>query len=615
MPSLVGKEIGKYRIVERIGRGGMAEVYKGIHTHLERQVAIKVLHNYLLDEGGDFVERFKREAKAIANLQHPNIVQVYDFDIQDDLIFMVMDYIDGTNLQKLLKQLCEERKRLSTSQIGSIINDIANALDYAHSKGILHRDIKPSNILIDKNGKAYLTDFGIAKIIGDPKITATGMLVGTPAYMSPEQGRGENLTKESDIYSLGIVAFEMLTGQVPYDAPTPIGIIHKQITEPIPNIGDLVDDVPNTAQDVIEKVLAKSPDDRYSSADELVFALRLTLQAVESDETSRRKSTQKTTNIDKEALYAPTVKIQEESTPDVFEQPTTIMEDDQPEQKQEDNLNLIERETEKAPVVGKDRKRKIPLWGVIIAVVILLVAAAIGFPRVMEFGSQPTSEAKSPNVVQTQTDSLPQSSSETEVTLTEPTSTITRLTPTIVRPTPTKFQPTATSTQVLEIVGVVFDANHTEDGLYTHFQFDYDVEEITVGEGQEIAWRTGNGRILPSDNNNQWEDYYMEFIIDFDPLYAIPLGRLVRIEVEYLDEGTDNFRIQYDSHSGGPYGTGIFQDTDFIKKTDSGIFKTAVFELYDAYFAHRNNDSDFRIDDAGDGAETIRRVRVMLFPK
>ena len=139
---------------------------------------------------GDFIERFKREARAVANLRHPNIVQVHDFDIVDDVIFMVMEYIDGTDLQTHLKELTKKGEHFPIKQIGSIINDIAGALDYAHSRGMLHRDVKPSNILLDKSGKAYLTDFGIARIIGSQKLTETGALIGTPAYMSPEQAAG-----------------------------------------------------------------------------------------------------------------------------------------------------------------------------------------------------------------------------------------------------------------------------------------------------------------------------------------------------------------------------------------------------------------------------------------
>ncbi len=304
MANLIGKELGKYCITERIGRGGMAEVYLGVHTLLDRPVAIKVLHGYLTEDIS-FIERFKREAKSVANLRHPNIVQVYDFDVYEDMLFMVMEYIDGINLHQRLVELDREGKRLPIKQVGTIINDIASALDYAHSQGMLHRDIKPSNILLDSRGKAYLTDFGIARILSDHKLTATGTMLGTPAYMSPEQGRGDELTEESDIYSLGIVAFEMLTGQVPYDARTPIAIVNKQITAPVPTISSLVDGVPDTAQGVIDRALAKSPDSRYSTAVELVAALRVALQALEASEAEWQEVVPDAAVLEKAA--APTV--------------------------------------------------------------------------------------------------------------------------------------------------------------------------------------------------------------------------------------------------------------------------------------------------------------------
>jgi len=357
MASLIGKEIGKYRITERIGRGGMAEVYLGVHTHLDRPVAIKVLHGHLV-EGGDFIERFKREAKAVANLRHPNIVQVYDFDIQDDLIFMVMEYIDGINLQEKLVDLGKRGERLPITQVASIVNDIASALDYAHTLGMLHRDVKPSNIMVGKDGKAYLTDFGIAKIIGDNKLTATGTLIGTPAYMSPEQGRGEELTEESDIYSLGIVAFEMLTGRVPYDAQTPIGIVHKQISDPVPRITELVQDVPVSAQEVIDRALAKTPANRFSSAEELVGALRLALEALEATDEVMVRPTMEMAPAEHEVLTAPTVS----------------MEADQNTQAEE-LVQATAVETAAVPEVPRGRKLSTGAW--LGAGAVVLVVAAV----------------------------------------------------------------------------------------------------------------------------------------------------------------------------------------------------------------------------------------------
>ncbi len=222
------------------------------------------------------------------------------------------------------------------------------------------------------------------------------------------------------------------------------------------------------------------------------------------------------------------------------------------------------------------------MWGVIAAVVILLVAAAIILPRLINPGV-PTSEPKA--------------------TLTEP----------ATEPALTTLESTPIPVFASDNPDVVFDADHTEEGLILHSGDDFDIEEISVSG--ETAWRTGNGLILPSVDDNKMADFYMEFKITSRALYYIPIGRIVRIEVQYLDEGTDVFAIHYDGRTGGPYGDGRFKLTDAIQKTDSGKFKTAVFELTDALFIHRNNNADFRIDDYGDGAETIRRVRVRLLPE
>jgi serine/threonine protein kinase len=372
MANLIGKEFGNYRITDRIGSGGMAEVYRGIHTHLDRPVAIKVLHSHLLTSG-DFIERFKREAKAVANLRHPNIVQVHDFDIQEEVIFMVMEYIDGANLHDLLIEYAKEGKHLTAKQIGSIINDIASALDYAHTRGMLHRDIKPSNIMLDKDGKAYLTDFGLAKILGDHHFTATGTLLGTPAYMSPEQGKGEDLTEQSDLYSLGIVAFEMLTGKLPYEAQSPIGIVHKQISEPVPVIGEYLQGAPISAQDVIDKALAKSPESRFTSADELVQALRFTLEALESSDVIQMKAPE--VKPDDEIMTTPTVEMQDEESPVDLYQPTVAMEEEPPETKPEKEEDAQEKADEPAKPEKPKTKKGVPAWAWIVGVVGLLVIA------------------------------------------------------------------------------------------------------------------------------------------------------------------------------------------------------------------------------------------------
>jgi serine/threonine protein kinase len=187
-------------------------------------VAIKILHGFLA-EGEDFLARFEREAKAVASLRHQNIVQIHDFDLQDDHYYMVMEFIDGETLNDKLRKLSKTGSKMPLDEVESIIKQVAAALEYAHKRGIIHRDIKPSNILIDKHGQVYLTDFGIARIASTTQFTTTGALIGTPAYMSPEQCKGVDISHVSDLYSLGIILYEMLAGKVPYDSETPLSVL------------------------------------------------------------------------------------------------------------------------------------------------------------------------------------------------------------------------------------------------------------------------------------------------------------------------------------------------------------------------------------------------------
>ncbi len=277
MTTLVGKTLGKYKITESIGKGGMAEVYKAHHEKLNRFVTIKVLHSYLA-EGEDFTARFEREAKAVATLRHPHIVQIHDFDTEDDIHYMVMEYIGGGTLQAYMKEFSKSAVYMPIGQVLLIVQQVAEALDYAHTQGILHRDIKPSNILLDSSGNAYLADFGIARVMSATQFTSTGALIGTPTYMSPEQGLGLELTPASDIYSLGIVLYELLTGRVPFVADTPLAILHKHVNESMPRPGLLRSDLPAALEQVMLKGLAKEPASRYQTAMELVDDVEKTLK-------------------------------------------------------------------------------------------------------------------------------------------------------------------------------------------------------------------------------------------------------------------------------------------------------------------------------------------------
>ena len=268
--SLVGRNLGMYQITELLGQGGMATVYKGYREDIDRYVAVKVLPPHPgLDH--QFIDRFKLEAKTIARLQHPHILPLYDYGVEDDIIYLVMAYVAGGSLANLM-----DKGPMPLPEIERILRQVAGALDYAHRQGVVHRDIKPDNILMDKEGNVLLADFGIVKIVagdGDgktnPALTQTGGLVGTPSYMAPEQGSGQaNITTRADLYSLGVVIYEMLTGEQPYIADTPMQVVIKHITEPVPNPRSVNQNLSAEMENVIQRILAKKPDDRYASATE-----------------------------------------------------------------------------------------------------------------------------------------------------------------------------------------------------------------------------------------------------------------------------------------------------------------------------------------------------------
>jgi tetratricopeptide (TPR) repeat protein len=274
MSDLTGQTLGKYQLLDRLGRGGMADVYKGYQPGLDRYVAVKVMHPHL-SEDANFITRFRREAKSVAELHHANIVQVFDFDVQADNYYMVMEYIEGgLTLKQRLQELAERGTRLSIDQTLDIVIKLADALAYAHNLGMIHRDIKPANVLVASLDRPVLSDFGIARLLNETGLTSSGALIGTPAYMSPEQGRGERIDGRSDIYSLGIVLYEMLTGQPPYDADTPYAIILKHINDPLTPPHVLINPMPEVVERIVLKCLAKDPDDRFASMPELRDALR-----------------------------------------------------------------------------------------------------------------------------------------------------------------------------------------------------------------------------------------------------------------------------------------------------------------------------------------------------
>jgi ligand-binding sensor domain-containing protein/tRNA A-37 threonylcarbamoyl transferase component Bud32 len=269
MQQYIGTTLGGYRIVEQIGQGGMATVFKAYQPSVDRYVAVKVLSSHFTTDE-NFMARFTREARTLARLEHPHILPVHDHGEQDGTAYLVMRYCEtGT-----LKDLISAGEPLSLQDVVRILSQVGRALDYAHSQGVIHRDIKPSNILIDPRGDVFLTDFGIAKLVVESaQFTATGGIVGTPAYMAPEQALGEPVDHRSDIYALGVVLYELVTGQVPYEAETPLAVLFKHVSEPLPLPRQVKPDLPPALERVILKAMAKSPDDRFQSAQQMIDAL------------------------------------------------------------------------------------------------------------------------------------------------------------------------------------------------------------------------------------------------------------------------------------------------------------------------------------------------------
>ena len=288
MSNWVGKRLGRVQIESLVGRGGVAEVYLGTHTTLQRKVAVKILRN-LNEENTDVLARFEREARVIARLRHPNIVQVHDFDTIGNDPYLVMEYIEGPSLSHYLRVLHQSNRRIPPPDVIRLIGAVASALQYAHNNGVIHRDIKPGNILLNspsspvEAGRALpedfepvLTDFGLVRFLDGNRQTTTGQIAGTPAYMSPEQARGESTDGRTDVYSLGIVLYEMLAGHVPFDGETTVSILLKHVNEPPPPIPGVTPFIEN----VLKRALAKDPKDRFQTPMELANAFRAAVELI-----------------------------------------------------------------------------------------------------------------------------------------------------------------------------------------------------------------------------------------------------------------------------------------------------------------------------------------------
>ena len=338
----------RYEIIKTIGEGGMANVYLAEDTILERKVAIKVLRGDLSNDE-KFIRRFKREALSVSNLSHPNIVEVYDVGEEDGNYYIVMEYIEG----KTLKQLLQKRGALTLTEVIDIMSQLTDGLAHAHEAYIIHRDIKPQNIMIEDNGRIKITDFGIAMALNSTQLTQTNSVMGSVHYLPPEQANGKGSTVKSDIYSLGILMYELLTGSVPFKGDTAVEIALKHMKEKIPSVRKQNPTIPQSVENIILKATAKNPKNRYDSVREMYNDLQT---ALERDNEKRIVYEYPENDLEETKVIAPIPK--EPKKPVV----------DKPLDKEETT------ETDDSILKEKDEKNKLPiiLAGILLAFLIVL---------------------------------------------------------------------------------------------------------------------------------------------------------------------------------------------------------------------------------------------------
>lgn len=410
------EKIGRYEIKSEIGRGGMASVYHAYDPNFERDVAIKILPRAFLHDP-QFRERFLREAKMIALLEHPAIVPVYDFGEEDNQPYIVMRYMAGGSIAERLRQ-----RPLTLGETSQIISRLAPGLDAAHARGIIHRDLKPGNILFDQYGNAFLSDFGIARIVQQSNATLTGeRVIGTPAYMSPEQVQGEKaIDGRSDIYALGVLIYQMLTGEVPYHSETATKVMMMHLLEPVPDILEAHVDLPRACQSVIEKAMAKDPADRFSKTEELAAAL---------ESATNEDATTQVTRI-----------MSDEDQTIASDKPSSLT-----SVANQDDRSATQPGIPSHPSISKDKKRSpLIVLGIAFLVIVILASLTVsGLAYVGSNGTGPLAMLAQPSETPAQitTNTLPP---PTFTQTLEPTATL----PVAVLETPTQEMPSPTPTDL-----------------------------------------------------------------------------------------------------------------------------------------------------------------------
>ena len=360
----------RYEIIKMIGEGGMANVYLANDNILERKVAIKVLRGDLSNDE-KFIRRFKREALSVSNLSHPNIVEVYDVGEEDGNYYIVMEYIEG----KTLKQLLQKRGALTLPEVIDIMSQLTDGLSHAHEAYIIHRDIKPQNIMIEDNGLVKITDFGIAMALNSTQLTQTNSVMGSVHYLPPEQANGKGSTIKSDIYSLGILMYELLAGSVPFKGDTAVEIALKHMKEKMPSIRKQNPTIPQSVENIILKATAKNPKNRYDSVREMYNDLQT---AMEKDNEKRLVYEYPENDLEETKVIAPIAK----------ESKKTIV--DKPLDQEEDSTTSNK----------KDEKNKLPI---ILAIILLVILIVLAFVYLL-ISSNDVKEVKVPDVVGLETE-------------------------------------------------------------------------------------------------------------------------------------------------------------------------------------------------------------------
>lgn len=379
----VGENVGPYRIVEQLGQGGMATVFKAYHASLDRYVALKVLHP-AINQDPNFEARFQREARVVAKLEHSSIVPVYDYAEHEKRPYLVMKFVEGDTLKARM-----DNGPLSSDEITKIVDAVGSGLSYAHKQGVLHRDIKPSNVLLAKDGQIYIADFGLARMAQAGESTlSSDMMMGTPQYISPEQAMGKSdLDQRTDLYSFGVMLYEMVVGKVPFSADTPFSIIHDHIYTPLPLPRTVNPDVPEQVERFLLKALAKERDDRFDDSMKLVTAFKKAWNEANVPIQGSDLNASQVVRAEKETVAKPQMEVEAEPTK-IAGAPTEVAE-----------VEEMPKEPEADDGSGK-KKRKRWMW--IGAGAIVAVCLCLGILSTMDRDDPPGRFAENPDAPEVQ---------------------------------------------------------------------------------------------------------------------------------------------------------------------------------------------------------------------